>query len=137
MTFATACKSLLVGLVSFSALSACSPSGSSSGEGVVNVYTARHYASDDALYEAFTEHTGIEVNVIEAPGDLLIERVRADGDRSQADVVITVDAGRLWRVALPRMRSAGSRPPTWRALPPSIPVAAALGLRGDRPIYFL
>ena len=97
MTFATACKSLLLGMVSLSALSACSPSGSSSGEGVVNVYTARHYASDDALYDAFTEHTGIDVNVIEAPGDLLIERVRADGDRSQADVVITVDAGRLWR----------------------------------------
>lgn len=98
MTFATACKSFLLGMVSLSALSACSPSSSSEdGEGVVNVYTARHYSSDDALYEAFTENTGIEVNVIEAPGDLLIERVRADGDRSQADVVITVDAGRLWR----------------------------------------
>ena len=97
MTFATACKSFLLGMVSLSALSACSPSGSGSDAGEVNVYTARHYASDDALYQAFTEETGIEVNVIEAPGDLLIERVRADGERSQADVVVTVDAGRLWR----------------------------------------
>ena len=65
--------------------------------GAVNIYTARHYASDQAVYAAFTQATGIQVNVMEAPGDLLIERIRADGERSQADVIITVDAGRLWR----------------------------------------
>lgn len=79
------------------ALAACGDPASDAGAGEVNVFTARHYASDDAVYSAFTEATGIEVNVIEAPGDLLIERIRTDGDRSQADVVITVDAGRLWR----------------------------------------
>jgi iron(III) transport system substrate-binding protein len=78
-------------------LSACGQSADETGAGEVNVFTARHYASDDAVYAAFTEETGIAVNVIEAPGDLLIERVRTDGERSQADVVITVDAGRLWR----------------------------------------
>jgi len=71
--------------------------GAAAGAGEVNVFSARHYASDEAVYAAFTEETGIEVNVVEAGGDLLIERVRADGDRSPADVVITVDAGRLWR----------------------------------------
>ncbi len=65
--------------------------------GVVNIYTARYYASDYAVYDAFTEATGIEVNYIEAGGDLLIERVRLDAERSPADIVITVDAGRLWR----------------------------------------
>lgn len=65
--------------------------------GVVNIYTARHYASDYAVYDAFTEATGIEVNYIEAGGDLLIERVRLDAERSPADIIITVDAGRLWR----------------------------------------
>jgi len=74
---------------------ACSPDVGD--EGAVNLYTARHYASDQLVYEAFTRETGIAVNVIEAPGDLLIERMRADGVRSRADVVITVDAGRLWR----------------------------------------
>ncbi len=63
----------------------------------LNVYSARHYDGDDALYRAFEEETGIELNVIEAGGDLLIERIRAEGERSPADVVITVDAGRLWR----------------------------------------
>ena len=63
----------------------------------VNVYSARHYRSDAFIYDAFTEATGIEVNLIEANGDQLIERVRADGDRSPADVLITVDAARLHR----------------------------------------
>ena len=73
--------------------------GGTDDAGAVNLFTARHYASDEAVYAAFTEETGIDVNVIEAPGDLLIERVRADGERSPADVIITVDAGRLHRAA--------------------------------------
>ena len=64
---------------------------------VVNVYSARHYSSDAAIYAAFTEETGIEVNLVSANGDQLIERVRADGERSPADVIITVDAARLHR----------------------------------------
>lgn len=83
------------------ALSACGDTGAggdgASSAGEVNIYTARHYASDYAVYEAFTEATGIKVNYIEADGDLLIERVRLDAERSPADIVITVDAGRLWR----------------------------------------
>ena len=78
-------------------LAGCGQPADETGAGEVNVFTARHYASDQEVYAAFTEETGIAVNVIEAPGDLLIERVRADGDRSQADILVTVDAGRLWR----------------------------------------
>ncbi len=89
-------------------LAACSPSpeaGSASPAPaesaeetrVVNVYSSRHYASDRAIYAEFTEQTGIEVNLIEANGDTLIERVRADGERSPADVLVTVDAARLYR----------------------------------------
>lgn len=82
------------------ALAACGgPSEDVDGPGAVNVFSARHYASDDAVYAAFTEQTGIVVNVVEADGDLLIERVRADGERSPADVIVTVDAGRLYRAA--------------------------------------
>ncbi|MFN3230909.1 MAG: extracellular solute-binding protein [Alphaproteobacteria bacterium] len=65
--------------------------------GFINVYSARHYDEDDVIYERFTTETGIDVRRIEASGDLLIERVRAEGDVSPADVIITVDAGRLWR----------------------------------------
>ena len=63
----------------------------------LNVYSARHYDSDEALYAAFTEQTGIEVNVLEGDSDQLIQRLRLEGEASPADVMITVDAGRLWR----------------------------------------
>ncbi len=64
---------------------------------VLNLYTARHYQTDEALYTNFTRKTGIRVNKIEAGEDALLERVRSEGRNSPADVFLTVDAGRLWR----------------------------------------
>ncbi|MEM7064178.1 MAG: Fe(3+) ABC transporter substrate-binding protein [Cyanobacteria bacterium P01_B01_bin.77] len=66
-------------------------------DAVVNVYSARHYDVDDDLFDSFTEQTGIDVNVVEGKSDELIERIKAEGEASPADVFITVDAGRLWR----------------------------------------
>jgi iron(III) transport system substrate-binding protein len=63
----------------------------------VNLYSSRHYDTDVALYDGFTEQTGIAVNLIEGDADELIERIKAEGRNSPADVLITVDAGRLWR----------------------------------------
>ncbi|MEM8915278.1 MAG: extracellular solute-binding protein, partial [Pseudomonadota bacterium] len=63
----------------------------------VNLYSSRHYDTDIALYENFTEQTGIKVNLIEGSGDELIQRIEAEGDASPADILITVDATRLWR----------------------------------------
>jgi iron(III) transport system substrate-binding protein len=63
----------------------------------VNVYSARHYDSDAELFNLFTQETGIKVNVIEAKAEELIERVKSAGTNSPADVLITVDAGNLWR----------------------------------------
>lgn len=65
----------------------------------VNVYSARHYDTDFALYERFTEQTGIEVNLIEGGSDALTERILSEGELSPADLLITVDGGRLWRAA--------------------------------------
>ncbi len=64
---------------------------------VVNLYSARHYEADNAVYESFTKKTGIKVNLVEAEADKLIERMRSEGNNSPADVLLTVDAGRLWR----------------------------------------
>jgi iron(III) transport system substrate-binding protein len=61
----------------------------------VNVYSARHYDTDDAIYKKFTEQTGIEVKLLEGDSDALIARLEREGRRSPADVFITVDAGRL------------------------------------------
>ena len=77
-------------------LGACSQEAETSDDTLV-IYSSRHYDSDYALYEAFTDATGVEVEVVEADGDLLIERVKADGDSNPPDVIITVDSGRLWK----------------------------------------
>jgi iron(III) transport system substrate-binding protein len=66
-------------------------------EKVLNLYSSRHYQTDEALYSNFTRQTGIRINRIEAPEDALIERLRNEGAASPADVLVTVDAGRLWR----------------------------------------
>jgi iron(III) transport system substrate-binding protein len=63
----------------------------------VNVYSARHYDADELLYQAFTARTGIRVRVLQADSDQLIQRIRREGRASPADVLLTVDAGRLWR----------------------------------------
>lgn len=63
----------------------------------VNVYSSRHYDTDIALYDNFTEQTGITVNLIEAGADELIERIKAEGANSPADLLVTVDGGRLYR----------------------------------------
>ncbi|WP_207483437.1 Fe(3+) ABC transporter substrate-binding protein [Arenibaculum pallidiluteum] len=77
----------------------------------VNVYSARHYDTDRALYDTFARNTGIKVNLIEGGEDQLIERMRNEGANSPADVLITVDAGRLWRA-----RDAGLLQPTKSAV---------------------
>lgn len=64
---------------------------------VVSIYSARHYDTDQALYENFTKKTGIEVKRLEGKDNELLERIKNEGNSPQADVLITVDAGRLWR----------------------------------------
>ncbi len=97
---------LLGGIAIVALFSACSAdtdsttetdTASEQAEQVVNLYSSRHYDTDLQLYEGFTAETGIAVNRIEAGADELIERIRADGEFSPADLLITVDAGRLWR----------------------------------------
>lgn len=66
-------------------------------EKVLNLYTARHYQTDESLYNNFTRQTGIKINRIEGQEDPLLERIRNEGANSPADVFITVDIGRLWR----------------------------------------
>jgi iron(III) transport system substrate-binding protein len=62
---------------------------------VLNLYSARHYQTDEALYADFTRDTGIKINRIEGKEDELLERIRNEGANSPADVLLTVDAARL------------------------------------------
>ena len=62
---------------------------------VLNLYSSRHYQTDEALYANFEKATGIKVNRIDGPEDPLIERMKSEGDKSPADLLVTVDMGRL------------------------------------------
>nr|MBL8456547.1 extracellular solute-binding protein [Zoogloeaceae bacterium] len=79
---------ILASLGSFSAHTALA-------QGELNIYSARHYQTDEALYAGFTTKTGIKINRIEAKEDELLERIRNEGANSPGDVLITVDASRL------------------------------------------
>ncbi len=65
--------------------------------GEVNVYSHRHYEADEKLFAQFEADTGIKVNVVKAKADQLIERLKAEGENSPADLLITADIGRLTR----------------------------------------
>lgn len=100
-------KPLLISTVLALGLVGCSTSQNSSKEvkgesdskktekQEVNVYTARHYESDDEVFKHFTEKTGIKVNVVKAEAEELIERLKREGESTQADLFITVDGGVL------------------------------------------
>jgi iron(III) transport system substrate-binding protein len=90
-------RTLLCAALTAPVLSLAAPRARAQSGGVVNLYSSRHYNTDEALYEGFTRATGIRVNRIEAEGDPLIERMRAEGANSPADVFVSVDAGRIER----------------------------------------
>ncbi|RUA34755.1 MAG: Fe(3+) ABC transporter substrate-binding protein, partial [Bacteroidetes bacterium] len=99
----TIMKNIILSLLAISTLWACSQSSNKEGESAkeesqeVNVYTHRHYESDQQLFKDFEEKTGIKVNVVSANADELIQKMTLEGENSPADVLITVDAGRLHR----------------------------------------
>ena len=64
---------------------------------VVNIYTSRHYTTDKEIYKRFTEQTGVIVREISAKDQILLERLKNEGENSPADVLILSDAARLWR----------------------------------------
>jgi iron(III) transport system substrate-binding protein len=63
----------------------------------LNLYSARHYSTDEALYNDFTRATGIKINRVDADDAGILSRLRAEGNASPADVILLVDAARLWR----------------------------------------
>lgn len=89
----TMAQRLLPGVVG----TALAASAGLAGAQEVNLYSARHYDSDQAIYDAFEERTGIEVRVLQGDSDQLIERIEREGEATPADVLMTVDVGRLWR----------------------------------------
>lgn len=91
-------KNFLLILITLSVLISCNKKEEVQTESKeVNVYTHRHYESDKKLFKEFETETGIKINVIKADGDQLIARIEQEGDNSPADLLLTVDAGNLWK----------------------------------------
>jgi iron(III) transport system substrate-binding protein len=93
-------KSVLAVVVAALTLAACSKPSDKAAvpiTGELNLYTARHYDADLLLYDAFTKKTGIKVNRLEIAPDQMIERMKAEGEYSPADVILMADAGGLWK----------------------------------------
>lgn len=89
-------KSLITGLaLAMNAVLVAAPAHAQ--DKVLNLYSARHYQADEALYSNFTRATGIRINRIEAGDEALLERMRNEGKNSPADVILLVDAARLWK----------------------------------------
>ena len=63
----------------------------------LNLYSARHYQTDEALYDNFTKATGIKINRVDADDAGILARLKTEGSASPADVILLVDAARLWR----------------------------------------
>jgi iron(III) transport system substrate-binding protein len=82
------------------AVALAAASSAYSQENVLNLYSARHYQTDEQLYSNFTKQTGIKINRIEADDNALLERLKNEGKNSKADVILMVDAARLWRAQI-------------------------------------
>lgn len=87
---------------------------------IVNLYTDRHYESDEKLYEEFTKETGIKVNVVKGKSDELIERLEREGKDTEADLFITADAGRLYRAKEKALLQAVSSETLFKNIPENL-----------------
>lgn len=120
----------------FAAFAICalfsSASHAQAPEKVLNLYSARHYQTDEQLYSNFTKQTGIRINRIEADDNALFERLKTEGRNSPADVILMVDAARLWRA-----ESAGLfQPVKSKVLASRIPANLQGGDEGNGPQWF-
>ena len=88
---------ILTGLALAAATLLGAMGSASAQEQVLNLYSARHYQTDEALYSNFTKATGIKVNRVDADDAGILARLKAEGAASPADVIMLVDAARLWK----------------------------------------
>lgn len=80
-------------LVGLAALTATAPALAQ--DKVLNIYSARHYQGDEAMYDTFTKTTGIKINRVDSDDAGIVARLRAEGSASPADVILLVDAARM------------------------------------------
>ena len=106
----TICRTLLSSSLGATGAALFAPAALRAQDRTLAIYSSRHYDTDRELYDGFTRQTGVRIRLIEANVDQLLERIRAEGANSPADILVTVDAGRLARAkdagVLARVQSA-------------------------------
>jgi iron(III) transport system substrate-binding protein len=114
-------KNVMLAVMAF-ALVGCTPKADTQvgSKGEINLYSARHYDADEQLYSLFEKETGIAINRIEMKGDLLLERLKAEGTSSPADVVLLVDAGNFYRAGQAGLFQAVTSTKLDTAIPPKL-----------------
>ncbi len=92
-------KTTLLAFAALSTLSALPQQAQAQAQDgkTLNLYSARHYSTDEALYNDFTKATGIKINRVDADDSGILNRLKAEGTSSPADVILLVDAARLWK----------------------------------------
>src|SRR5687767_2889917 len=90
-------RTFIHGAVAGATLAALPSAAAAQIGGQLNIYWARHYDTDAKLFSDFTAQTGVQLNIVEGTEDQLISRIESEGRNSPADLLVTVDAGRLWR----------------------------------------
>lgn len=90
-------RSIRRALPALVALAAVLAPAARADEAVLNLYSARHYQTDEALYDNFTKATGIKIRRVDADDAGILARLKSEGSASPADVILLVDAARLWR----------------------------------------
>ncbi len=87
-------------------------------EALLNIYSARHYPTDESLYTNFTKNTGIKINRVDSDDSGILARLKAEGAASPADVILLVDAARLWRGEIDGLFQGVKSAPLDQAIPP-------------------
>lgn len=88
---------MLKRIFALTALALVASSAAQAQGNVLNLYSARHYSTDEALYDNFTKATGIKINRVDSDDASILARLKAEGQASPADVILLVDASRLWK----------------------------------------
>ena len=92
-------KRLFTSLIASSLLVSSSLNHVKASDREVRIYSGRHYNTDKQIYKKFAEETGIKIRLIEATGISLVERLKREGSKSKADVILLVDAARISNAA--------------------------------------
>ena len=93
----------------------------------MNLYSARHYPTDEALYSNFTKATGIRIARVDADDAGILARLKAEGAASPADLILLVDAARLWRAEVDGLFQPVKSPALEAAIPANLRAKAVEG----------